>query len=73
MSNPHSPIADLEHRFAISIINNVVAETIAKDIAKRCSKSAIGECGLRIFGQHPVLPVIGAWRNYLDLPSPRVL
>jgi hypothetical protein len=48
----HSPIANLENPFAISLINNFPTERITIDsaegsivlIAKRCSKSAIGEC-----------------------------
>jgi len=40
----HSPIANLEHPSAISLINNFAAQRIAKDSAEGCSKLAIGEC-----------------------------
>jgi len=39
----HSPIANLEHPSAISLINNFAAQRIAKDSAAGCSKLAIGE------------------------------
>jgi len=42
--NQHSPIANLEHPYAISLINNFAAQRIAKDNAKGCYKSAIGDC-----------------------------
>jgi hypothetical protein len=44
ISIQHSPIADLEHPFAISLINSFPGEGIDIDSAKGCSKSAIGEC-----------------------------
>jgi len=42
--NQHSPIANLEHPCAISLINNFAAQRIAKDSAEGCYKLAIGEC-----------------------------
>jgi len=42
--NQHSPIANLEHPCAMSLINNFAAQRIAKDSAEECYKLAIGEC-----------------------------
>jgi hypothetical protein len=44
ISHQHSPIANLEHPFAISAINNFPIPGIAIDSAEGCSKLAIGEC-----------------------------
>jgi hypothetical protein len=44
ISIQHSPIADLEHPFALSIAIPCVGKLLIRLIAKGCSKSAIGEC-----------------------------
>jgi hypothetical protein len=44
ISIQHSPIANLEHPFALSLIDNLPTQGIAIDSAKGCSKLAIGEC-----------------------------
>jgi hypothetical protein len=44
ISIQHSPIANLEHPFAISLINSFSTQGIANDSAKGCSRLAIGEC-----------------------------
>jgi hypothetical protein len=47
-----SPIANLEHPFAISLINSFSTQGIAIDSAKGCSKLAIGDRRMLIFGLH---------------------
>jgi len=45
----HSPIANLEHPFALIVIDDAVARTpLPVRNAKGCSKLAIGECRVRI-------------------------
>jgi hypothetical protein len=44
----HRPLADLQYRCAISLVNLPRQDVIAKDIAEGYSKSAIGDGGLLI-------------------------
>jgi hypothetical protein len=45
----------LENPFATCLSNKFPTEGITIDSAEGCSKSAIGECGMLIFGQLPYL------------------
>src|SRR5206468_142688 len=59
LSNPHSPIANTQHRLTISTINSVLERTTTESRqhfssfitlnAKGCCVLAIGECGLLKF------------------------
>src|SRR5437867_12948709 len=48
--NQHSPIANLEHPSALSLSIRRAAKLLIRLIVQGCSKLAIGECWLRIFG-----------------------
>src|SRR5205814_5095026 len=48
--NQHSPIANLEHPSALSLAIRPAAKLLIRLIVEGCSKLAIGECWLRIFG-----------------------
>src|SRR5881397_428799 len=48
--NQHSPIANLEHPSALSLAISRAAKLLIRLIVEGCSKLAIGECWLRIFG-----------------------
>src|SRR5438094_1744646 len=48
--NQHSPIANLEHPSALSLAISRAAKLLIRLIVQGCSKLAIGECWLRIFG-----------------------
>src|SRR5213593_3184773 len=48
--NQHSPIANLEHPSALSLAIRRAAKLLIRLIVQGCSKLAIGECWLRIFG-----------------------
>src|SRR5438094_653715 len=45
-----SPIANLEHPSALSLAISHTAKLLIRLIVEGCSKLAIGECWLRIFG-----------------------
>src|SRR5439155_24662348 len=48
--NQHSPIANLEHPSTLSLAISRAAKLLIRLIVEGCSKLAIGECWLRIFG-----------------------
>src|SRR5207247_11322058 len=50
LRNQHSPIANLEHPSALSLAISRAAKLLIRLIVEGCSRLAIGECWLRIFG-----------------------